>query len=63
MSGRIAEATKEQSTDGVQLPATHQYLGSAVNTYAEDLLMACGIAVAAYMGAYIRVGFGYYKIW
>jgi hypothetical protein len=29
----------------------------------ENILLFLGISVAAYCGAYIRVGIGYYEIW
>jgi formate-dependent nitrite reductase membrane component NrfD len=36
---------------------------STKHDHFEDILIAFGIAIAAYVGAYIRVGNGYYQIW
>ena len=68
--GYLSSIAEERVTGDVQLVDKHQIEDenkaaeiAVTNIRIENVLLICGIALAAYTGAYIRLAIDYYKIW
>jgi hypothetical protein len=51
---------KEGGIDKTSSPRSNKKLHAYIY---EGFLIWCGISIAAYFGAYIRVGISYFKVW
>ena len=45
------------------VPFSKSEIKAEVSTNSEYIFQFCGIAIAAILGAYIRIGIQYYKLW